>query len=195
MSTIFFCSHSPSKYSDEKWRCQLSQWYDDSMGFTYKKNPFNIYISKYFDSSYEDIVMKYKFRTREQWMMFHKALIFAQKDYKTQNLDIVEKIMNSNDQDVIRSLGREVNGYNEKIWADARYEIVLCGNYLQFTQNEEMKLMLLNTKDRIIVEAASYDRIWGIGFNENNADKNKDKWGLNLLGKVLMEVRNILSQI
>jgi predicted NAD-dependent protein-ADP-ribosyltransferase YbiA (DUF1768 family) len=33
------------------------------------------------------------------------------------------------------------------------------------------------------------DKIWGIGFGENNAAKNKEKWGQNLLGVALMNVR------
>ena len=33
------------------------------------------------------------------------------------------------------------------------------------------------------------DRIWGIGFSAENAEKNRHRWGLNLLGKALMEVR------
>ena len=71
------------------------------------------------------------------------------------------------------------------------------GNYLQFSQDTEMKAILLNTKDREIVEAAWYDKIWGIGYNEANARKvGKKVWeenGLNLLGKALMEVRNKLN--
>ena len=52
---------------------------------------------------------------------------------------------------------------------------------------------LLKTKDKLIVEAASYDRVWGIGFNETDAKNNKHRWGLNLLGKALMRVRELFS--
>jgi hypothetical protein len=33
------------------------------------------------------------------------------------------------------------------------------------------------------------DKIWGIGFSEKNAEKNRERWGLNLLGIALMNVR------
>jgi hypothetical protein len=33
------------------------------------------------------------------------------------------------------------------------------------------------------------DKIWGIGFGEKNAEANKEKWGQNLLGIALMNVR------
>jgi predicted NAD-dependent protein-ADP-ribosyltransferase YbiA (DUF1768 family) len=45
----------------------------------------------------------------------------------------------------------------------------------------------------MLYEASKYDKIWGIGFygiDAINADKNK--FGRNLLGKALMEIRNEL---
>ena len=39
------------------------------------------------------------------------------------------------------------------------------------------------------MEAAYYDRIWGIGYNENNALTNIPYWGRNELGKILNDVR------
>ncbi|KAI1198075.1 DUF1768-domain-containing protein [Nemania serpens] len=49
--------------------------------------------------------------------------------------------------------------------------------------------VLLATGDRELVEASPRDRIWGIGFGAKNAGANRRRWGLNLLGKCLMEVR------
>ncbi|KAI1110896.1 DUF1768-domain-containing protein [Nemania sp. NC0429] len=48
---------------------------------------------------------------------------------------------------------------------------------------------LLATGDRELVEASPRDRIWGVGFGARNAPANRNRWGLNLLGKCLMEVR------
>ena len=61
------------------------------------------------------------------------------------------------------------------------------------TWSSELKAKLLATGEKILVEASPYDKIWGIGFNKSNALVNKSKWGQNLLGKVLMEVRNKLK--
>jgi len=36
--------------------------------------------------------------------------------------------------------------------------------------------------------------IWGIGFTAQKAIENREKWGTNLLGKVLMEVRDELRK-
>ncbi|KAI0521335.1 hypothetical protein F5B22DRAFT_634718 [Xylaria bambusicola] len=49
--------------------------------------------------------------------------------------------------------------------------------------------VLLATGTRELVEASPYDRIWGVGFAAKGAERNRSKWGLNLLGKCLMEVR------
>jgi len=36
--------------------------------------------------------------------------------------------------------------------------------------------------------------VWGIGFSAKGAEANKDKWGENLLGKALMNVRDRLRR-
>ncbi|KAI0099035.1 DUF1768-domain-containing protein [Nemania sp. FL0031] len=49
--------------------------------------------------------------------------------------------------------------------------------------------VLLATGDRELVEASPRDRIWGVGFGAKGAEAKRAKWGMNLLGKCLMEVR------
>lgn len=51
---------------------------------------------------------------------------------------------------------------------------------------------LLATGDRPLVEASPHDRTWGIGFKAADAERNRRRWGFNLLGKCLMEVREQL---
>jgi len=53
---------------------------------------------------------------------------------------------------------------------------------------------LLNTNERILVEASPVDPIWGIGMAADHKEvNNPEKWqGLNLLGFALMEVRDEL---
>lgn len=65
----------------------------------------------------------------------------------------------------------------------------------KFSSNEVIKAQLIDTMDKILVEASPYDKIWGIGLADNHKDvENHSKWrGQNLLGKVLMEVREELK--
>ena len=44
----------------------------------------------------------------------------------------------------------------------------------------------------IIAEASPYDKIWGIGLRSNPGLTKKDWKGQNLLGQILMDVRNDL---
>ena len=78
---------------------------------------------------------------------------------------------------------------------DHRFDIVVKGNLLKFSQNEHLKEFLVNTGNRILVEASPTDRIWGIGMQQGEPGiEAPKKWnGLNLLGFALMEVRDELQ--
>jgi ribA/ribD-fused uncharacterized protein len=52
----------------------------------------------------------------------------------------------------------------------------------------------METGDRELVEASPEDRIWGIGFTEKDAKENGERWGQNLLGKALVEVRRRIRE-
>jgi hypothetical protein len=68
-------------------------------------------------------------------------------------------------------------------------------NAAKFGQHESLKTFLLQTGDRILVEASPFDHIWGIGMAASHPDAEKpENWrGLNLLGFALMEVRSRLQ--
>ena len=124
----------------------------------------------------------------EQFMMYWKAMTFDDKE-------TAKKIMalsNPRDQ---KALGRKVKNYNDNVWAKVRFAIVKRGLKEKFLQNPELKKYLLDRKDKIIVEASPYNRIWGIGYGvtDPNILKEKDKWGENLLGKMLMKIAKELA--
>lgn len=76
-----------------------------------------------------------------------------------------------------------------------KLQIVTNGNYLKFMTGEHAEMLrkeLLETGDRELVEASPFDRIWGVGFKEADAEKNRHRWGENLLGRALMDVRERL---
>lgn len=123
----------------------------------------------------------------EHFMMAEKARLFN-------DLDNLDKIINSKSPSQAKQFGREVIGFNEDIWTANRFEIVKKGNIAKFGQNPELKDFLLSTTKRILVEASPVDTIWGIGLSKDSEHcENPLKWrGLNLLGFALMEVRDIL---
>ena len=65
---------------------------------------------------------------------------------------------------------------------------------MKFSQNEELKEVLLGTGDRQIIETSPNDRLWGIGFNSEEAEGNESNWGENKLGKALERVRGMLRK-
>lgn len=122
-------------------------------------------------------------------MMHRKALLFTDPSD-----EITQEISNGwkTHPRELRNLGRKIPNFSEEIWQENRFTIVVEGSYLKFSQNEELKRMLLETGDRELVEASPLDRIWGVGFGARNAGVKRDKWGLNLLGKALMVTRERL---
>ena len=74
-------------------------------------------------------------------------------------------------------------------------EVVVAGNiakFAKFRQNPKLKRKLLATGDRLLVEAASRDRVWGIGYTAKRALEHKKHWGKNRLGKALVVAREHL---
>jgi ribA/ribD-fused uncharacterized protein len=130
------------------------------------------------------------FPSAEHWMMVQKALLF--KDAETAR-EILE--VSDDDMGMVKALGRKVKNFDEAVWIRERKRIVLEGNLHKFGQNEELKGKLLATGKKRIVEASPRDKIWGIGFGEKNALKNRRRWGTNLLGYLLEETRGKLAVV
>ena len=127
------------------------------------------------------------YNTAEHWMMAHKALLFD--DYA-----VYEKIIKAKSAAEAKELGRQILNFDENLWMQKRLEIVIEGSLYKFNQHPDLKEFLINTKDRLLVEASPVDTIWGVGLAADD-EKIKDptKWnGLNLLGFALMEVRDQL---
>jgi len=117
-------------------------------------------------------------------MMAEKAKLFNDQD-------ALKRVLNSKSPGEAKSIGREVLGFNQKVWEDNRIKIVVEGNYHKFKQNPELMNFLIGTKKRILVEASPVDAIWGIGLDKDNSFASVPvKWrGENLLGFALMQVR------
>lgn len=123
----------------------------------------------------------------EQYMMFKKAELFG--DHV--NMGKIMKEMNPKEQ---KKMGRAVIGFNMELWDKVKYSVVLNGNLEKYRQNLELRELLLGTVDAMFVECSPYDKIWGIGMSGDHEDVlDSSKWlGLNLLGKVLDEVKGII---
>jgi len=129
------------------------------------------------------------YASTEQYMMAKKAELFGDDAS-------LARIMACDDPKQIKALGRRVTGFSAERWSAAAYDIVVRGNRLKFSQDPELRRALLATGDTLLVEAAPYDRIWGIGITAGRASVVPEaQWpGANLLGKALTQVRNELCE-
>jgi len=118
-------------------------------------------------------------------MMAEKARLFD-------DAGTLDSILEAKSAAVAKKLGRQVKGFDESRWLQARWGIVVQGNLAKFSQHNELRDFLIQTGDRVLVEASPFDRIWGIGMAATTEGvENPARWkGLNLLGFALMEVRH-----
>ncbi|MEI0496343.1 NADAR family protein [Brachyspira intermedia] len=130
------------------------------------------------------------FNCMEKYMMYNKALLFDDKD-------IANEILNTNQPKAIKELGRKVKNFNDELWDKMKYKIVFIGNYYKFSQNTDLRNFLLSTKNKVLVEASPYDKVWGIKMKYDDENiENPFCWkGENLLGFALMEVRDEIKRV
>jgi len=56
---------------------------------------------------------------------------------------------------------------------------VTKGNWLKFGQDKRLREELLGTGDRDLVEASPFDRVCGIGFTAEHAERMREEWAEN----------------
>lgn len=132
----------------------------------------------------------HNYKTAEHYMMAGKALLFGDNE-------TFERILQKTSPKDVKDLGRQVQHFDPQVWEEHKFQIVRQGNLLKFTQNEPLKQFLIQTKNKVLVEASPVDPVWGIGLAEDHANAlNPAAWrGENLLGFALMEVRDVLNTI
>lgn len=130
---------------------------------------------------------KIEYNSCEQYMMHQKALLFG-------DMEIAEKIMQESNPREQKKYGRMIKNFDKALWDKNCLAIVYEGNLAKFRQNADLKEEMLNTGNRIFVEASPLDTIWGIGMSEEEMGIDDPSFwqGLNLLGQALTLVKNQL---
>ncbi|WP_328290182.1 NADAR family protein [Nocardia aurantiaca] len=124
----------------------------------------------------------------EHFMMAEKARLFGDEDMRS-------RILSSDTPADAKRMGRAISGFDQDTWEAHRFDIVLRGSIAKFGQHDQLRDFLLATTDKVLVEAAPRDTIWGIGLGaENPAASDPSRWrGGNLLGFALMDARDALA--
>lgn len=130
----------------------------------------------------------HSFTTSEHYMMYAKAELFGDKE-------AAEAILKATTARKAKALGRKVRNFDDTVWGERALSLVAEGCELKFAQCEYAREVLLGTEEKILVEAAPRDVVWGIGMGSEHPDRlDPGTWrGQNLLGEALMIVRDRLK--
>jgi len=150
------------------WGSFLSNWIPNDLKINYDNNIFS---------------------NSEQLFMYMKAKFFNDSEKAK------EIVQNGSEPRIAKKLGREVKNYDDEKWSQVREKFMYEAVYLKFFYSQELRKLLLDTDSKILVEGTPKDIIWGVGVHwEDDKILDEKNWkGLNLLGKVLMRVREELK--
>ncbi|WP_424853509.1 NADAR family protein [Streptomyces sp. SAI-170] len=128
-----------------------------------------------------------RYATAEHWMMAAKARLFGDAEAERRALAAEHPAQ-------AKKAGRLVRDFDEDVWERERFGIVVEGSVHKFAAHADLREFLLNTGERVLVEASPVDRVWGIGLAaDDEAAFDPERWrGPNLLGFALMEARERL---
>jgi ribA/ribD-fused uncharacterized protein len=154
----------------------------------------NGYLSNFFlDTPF--IVNDIEYFSSEHYFMETKAATWP----TDKNKSIQKAILATKNPKDVKALGRQVEGYNEEIWDKIRFPVMKFALQQKFSQNPKYLEKQLDTRNSILVEASPFDAVWGIGMNEkyflelSSESKENILKNRNLLGKALMEIRELFS--
>lgn len=130
------------------------------------------------------------FANAEQYLMWRKAKLFGDEE-------MAARMLATTNPKTLKDLGRKVKGYDEAMWERARLSVMVQGCLHKFGQSPLLKATLLGTGQKLLVEASPYDKIWGIGLEEEDPRcLDTARWqGRNLLGEALMTARELLREM
>ncbi|TKI62027.1 NADAR family protein [Lysinibacillus mangiferihumi] len=81
-------------------------------------------------------------------------------------------------------MGRDRRNQPRGDWEEVKDSIMKKAVLKKFCTHKDIQAILLSTEDKVIVEKTSNDYYWGCG---------NDGSGKNMLGKILMEVRELIK--
>lgn len=141
--------------------------------------------SQWFKAAF--VIDSVQYNCAEQFMMAEKARVFGDGE-------ILAQILRSRSPREQKAMGRRVGNFDPEEWNRVCRGIVYAANLAKFGQDKTLATKLLETRDRIIVEASPKDRIWGIGLGEEDPRAlDESQWrGSNWLGIALLQVRQAL---
>ena len=140
-----------------------------SIKFYKTRDPYG-FMSNYYKS---------RFFVFGKWWNFSEAPYQAAKTTVASEIDAIHKAAKANDA---RLLGQQVTMRPD--WDEAKYQVMKEVCVAKFLQHADLRKQLMDTGDQELIEDSPVDYYWGCG---------KDGTGKNMLGKILMEIREELK--
>lgn len=128
-------------------------------------------------SNFAPFPVRLKGKTWQTTEHYYQAQKFESSAYQ-------EKIRKATRPKEAAQLGRSRKELIVKNWDSKRDQVMYEALRAKFTQHEALKILLLETADKILIEHSKKDNYWGDGG---------DGKGKNKLGKLLMKVRGELQ--
>ena len=112
---------------------------------------------------------------------------------KFDDVDTSERILSARTPSDAKRIGASVHGFKPKVWDKVREDVMLKLLRIKFDPGSDMATKLVATAGKSLAEAGQ-SVTFSIGMSLNNRDLFKtDKCTKNVLGKLLMKVREELS--
>ncbi|MCR5566469.1 MAG: NADAR family protein [Clostridiales bacterium] len=151
------------------------------IGFYHEYDDYG-FLSNWYKADFEYV---HPFSSTEQYIMYHKVLMFHK-------YDLAKQILSTDDPAECKQIGRKpFPEFDPHLWDRLSYAVAKRGIKAKFVQNEGIQNQLLETGNELLVECSPTDCKWGIGLDICDPDRLVvSKWrGDNLLGRILMEIR------
>eukprot|EP00347_Sterkiella_histriomuscorum_P005831 403355104 len=103
---------------------------------------------------------------------------------KFEDEELQEKVRKASTPSQAAKMGRNKSNPIRRDWEEMKDEVMFKGLVAKFTQNSDLKRRLLATESSELIEHTKRDSYWGDGG---------DGSGQNMLGKILMRVRDQLK--
>ncbi|KAI0111661.1 DUF1768-domain-containing protein [Daldinia grandis] len=167
------------------------------------------FMSMWYPSPFRDSYDPSKvYPTAEHYYLHHKALLFDDPE-------TAARVLACKSPHKAKELTKELKNFDKVVWENNRERILYEANWHKFTAPytprntlpatcevwldisdealrhlERLKEALLETGDRQIVQTSPFDELWGNGYWWKVSWRRRQRWGLNLQGIILMELRD-----
>ena len=160
-----------------------TQEHENTVAFWGKFSPYSTFHEHVF------LFQDSQYYTVEQCLQHQKAMFFN-------DCSSAKKIMNESDPLKCRYIGKNIINFDGEKWKPRCNKLMSELLFAKFSGDSNLQSGLLKTGEKTICQASINDLFWGAGVALRDTNvTDSSKWsGKNMLGKLLMEVRDQIKK-